>query len=176
MNGNSAIIGIALKFTGSWHSCSLCSDVFFRQQLSEAKSYRETVRMKKVVPYFHPENISLYQVKYILIRTLSLGLMWVGKDTAFVSCFQNLLHDQTHDTPSLSMDLPALPKSESHKALIIDTPEKNSKLSQFQNLPSAKKIKKNCLHINSEAELKWIKREKKIEFCVCVLLLQLHDH
>lgn len=34
----------------------------FRCELDEEKTHREALRKKSIVPYFHPENFSLYQV------------------------------------------------------------------------------------------------------------------
>ncbi|XP_015229313.1 PREDICTED: sperm-associated antigen 17-like [Cyprinodon variegatus] len=33
----------------------------FRQEISEEKAYREALRKKTIVPYLHPENLSIYQ-------------------------------------------------------------------------------------------------------------------
>ena len=110
----------------------LCLDVYFRQELSEERTYREALRMKSIVPYFHPENISLHQVKYIKSLWMNVSrfrCVWFRKRHGIVACFQSLLGDQTHDVQSFSVDLPLLPKSDSPEALIPDAPEKNSKLS-----------------------------------------------
>ncbi|KAM8746844.1 sperm-associated antigen 17 [Acanthopagrus schlegelii] len=64
-----------------------------KQEMSEEKAYREALRKKNVVPFFHPENIPLYQ---------------------------NLL--QTPDMRSVSVDLPPIPKSDSTEAFLKDAP------------------------------------------------------
>ncbi|XP_073330742.1 sperm-associated antigen 17 [Pagrus major] len=70
-----------------------------RQEMSEEKAYREALRKKNVVPFFHPENIPLYQ---------------------------NLL--RTPDMRSLSVDLPPIPKSDSAEAFLKDAPRDSSEI------------------------------------------------
>ncbi|KAM6908930.1 sperm-associated antigen 17 [Xenentodon cancila] len=70
-----------------------------RQEISEEKRYREALRGKNIVPYFHPENKPLYQ---------------------------SLYNDQSPDMRSqvdLSMDLPPIPSPD---ALITDSPQENT--------------------------------------------------
>uniref|UniRef100_A0A671YZ06 Sperm associated antigen 17 n=1 Tax=Sparus aurata TaxID=8175 RepID=A0A671YZ06_SPAAU len=64
-----------------------------KQEMSEEKAYRAALRKKSVIPFFHPENIPLYQ---------------------------NLL--RTPDMRSRSMDLPPMPKSDSTEAFLKDAP------------------------------------------------------
>ncbi|XP_061566173.1 sperm-associated antigen 17 [Cololabis saira] len=70
-----------------------------RQELSEEKTCRESLRAENIVPYFHPENIPSYQ---------------------------SLFHDRSPDMWSLSMDPPPIPKSDSPNLLVTDSPEKNT--------------------------------------------------
>ncbi|XP_068569604.1 sperm-associated antigen 17 isoform X3 [Cebidichthys violaceus] len=70
-----------------------------RQEKCEEQAHREALRKKTVVPFFHPENIPLYQ-------TL-------------------LLHEMP-DMRSLSMDLPPIPKSGSGEAFLKDAPQEKT--------------------------------------------------
>ncbi|XP_026208160.1 sperm-associated antigen 17 isoform X3 [Anabas testudineus] len=67
-----------------------------RQQMSEERACREALWKKNIVPYFHPENIPIYQ---------------------------DLLQHQTPDMRALSMDLPPIPKSESAELFLKDAPQ-----------------------------------------------------
>nr|XP_020479386.1 sperm-associated antigen 17 [Monopterus albus] len=69
-----------------------------RQELSEDKACREALRKKNVVPYFHLENIPVYQ---------------------------SLLQHQT-DMRSLSMELPPLPRPDSAETFLKDAPTENA--------------------------------------------------
>ncbi|KAM3590203.1 uncharacterized protein V6R79_005781 [Siganus canaliculatus] len=68
-----------------------------RQEIYAGKACREALRKNYIVPYFHPENIVLYQ---------------------------NL--QQTPDMRRLSMDLPPFPKSESAPAFLRDAPTEST--------------------------------------------------
>ncbi|XP_051284825.1 sperm-associated antigen 17 isoform X4 [Dicentrarchus labrax] len=70
-----------------------------RQEMYEEQACREALRKKNIVPFFHPENIPLYQ---------------------------NLLQHQIPDMMSLSMDLPPIPKSDSAEAFLKDAPLENT--------------------------------------------------
>ncbi|XP_041842655.1 sperm-associated antigen 17 isoform X2 [Melanotaenia boesemani] len=70
-----------------------------RQEISEEKTYREALQKKNIAPYFHPENIQLYQ---------------------------NLLHHHVADTGSLSMDQPLVPRSDSADALVEDAAQERT--------------------------------------------------
>ncbi|KAM7377443.1 hypothetical protein PAMA_013973 [Pampus argenteus] len=70
-----------------------------RQEICEEKACRAALKKKIVVPYFHPENIPLYQ---------------------------NLLQDQTPDMRRLSMHLPPIPKTDNTETILKDAPQKNS--------------------------------------------------
>ncbi|XP_031140996.1 sperm-associated antigen 17 isoform X4 [Sander lucioperca] len=71
----------------------------YRQEMCEEQAFREALRKNNIVPFFHPENILLYQ---------------------------NLLQHQTPDMRSLSMDLPPIPKSDSAEAFLKDAPQENT--------------------------------------------------
>ncbi|GLD53655.1 sperm-associated antigen 17 isoform X1, partial [Lates japonicus] len=71
----------------------------YRQEVCEEKTYRDALRRKNIVPYFHPENIPIYQ---------------------------NLLQQRTPDMRSLSMELPPIPKSDSAEAFLKDAPQENT--------------------------------------------------
>ncbi|XP_044039721.1 sperm-associated antigen 17 isoform X2 [Siniperca chuatsi] len=72
----------------------------YRQEMCEEQAYREALRKKNIVPFFHPENIPLYQ---------------------------NLLQHHTSDMMrNLSMDLPPIPKSDSGEAFLKDAPQENT--------------------------------------------------
>ncbi|XP_070710647.1 sperm-associated antigen 17 [Pempheris klunzingeri] len=71
----------------------------YRQEMREEQACREALRKKNIVPFFHPENIPLYQ---------------------------DLLQHQTPNMRSLSMDLPPIPKSDSVEAFLKDAPQENS--------------------------------------------------
>ncbi|XP_069374874.1 sperm-associated antigen 17 isoform X3 [Paralichthys olivaceus] len=71
----------------------------YRQEVCEEKAWRAALRMESIVPYFHLENIPLYQ---------------------------NLLQNQAPDMKSLSMDLPPIPKSDSAGAFLKDAPQENT--------------------------------------------------
>ncbi|XP_069026480.1 sperm-associated antigen 17 [Embiotoca jacksoni] len=71
----------------------------YRKKMCEEKTYKEALMKKNVLPYFHPENILLYQ---------------------------SLLHNQMPNMRSLSMDLPPIPWSDSPEAFLKDTPQENS--------------------------------------------------
>ncbi|XP_050932117.1 sperm-associated antigen 17 isoform X1 [Lates calcarifer] len=71
----------------------------YRQEVCEEKSYRDALRRKNIVPYFHPENIALYQ---------------------------NLLQQRTPDMRSLSMELPPIPKSDSAETFLKDAPQEDT--------------------------------------------------
>ncbi|XP_042368348.1 sperm-associated antigen 17 [Plectropomus leopardus] len=68
----------------------------YRRELCEEHTYREALRKKNIVPFFHPENIELYQ------------------------------KDQAPDMRSLSMDLPPIPKSDSGEAVLEDAPQEST--------------------------------------------------
>ncbi|XP_027134086.1 sperm-associated antigen 17 isoform X1 [Larimichthys crocea] len=70
-----------------------------RQEMCEEQAYREALRKKNIVPYFHLENIPLYQ---------------------------NLLEHQTADMRSRSMDVPPIPKSDSADGILKDTPQEST--------------------------------------------------
>ncbi|KAE8279015.1 Sperm-associated antigen 17 Projection protein PF6-like protein [Larimichthys crocea] len=70
-----------------------------RQEMCEEQAYREALRKKNIVPYFHLENIPLYQ---------------------------NLLEHQTPDMRSRSMDVPPIPKSDSADGILKDTPQEST--------------------------------------------------
>ncbi|XP_054862915.1 sperm-associated antigen 17 [Amphiprion ocellaris] len=67
-----------------------------RQEISEERRHREALRKKSIVPFFHPENISL---------------------------FKGLLEPQIPDMRRLSMDLPSVPKSDSAATFLKDAPQ-----------------------------------------------------
>ncbi|XP_040887756.1 sperm-associated antigen 17 [Toxotes jaculatrix] len=67
-----------------------------RQEICEEKACRVALRRKNIVPYFHLENIPIYQ---------------------------NLLQHQTPDMRSLSTHLPPIPKSDSAEAFLKDAPQ-----------------------------------------------------
>ncbi|XP_037613814.1 sperm-associated antigen 17 isoform X2 [Sebastes umbrosus] len=69
-----------------------------RQEMCEEQAQREALRKKNIIPFFHPENIPLYQ---------------------------NLLQ-QTPDMRSLSMDLPPFPKTDSPEAFLTDAPQEST--------------------------------------------------
>ncbi|XP_059211469.1 sperm-associated antigen 17 isoform X3 [Centropristis striata] len=71
----------------------------YRQEMCEEQAYREALRKKNIVPFFHPENIVLYQ---------------------------DLLRHQTPDMRRLSMDLPPIPKSDNPDAFLKDAPQENT--------------------------------------------------
>ncbi|XP_045921356.1 sperm-associated antigen 17 isoform X4 [Micropterus dolomieu] len=71
----------------------------YRQEMCEERAFREALMKKSIVPFFHPENIPLYQ---------------------------NLLQHQTGDMRSISMDLPPIPKSDSAEAFPKDDPQENT--------------------------------------------------
>ncbi|XP_035479939.2 sperm-associated antigen 17 isoform X3 [Scophthalmus maximus] len=71
----------------------------YRKELCEEKACRVALRRNNIVPYFHPENIPLYQ---------------------------NLLQNQTPDMRRLSMDLPPIPKSDKAEAFLTVTPQENT--------------------------------------------------
>ncbi|XP_034757010.1 sperm-associated antigen 17 isoform X3 [Etheostoma cragini] len=70
-----------------------------RQEMCEEQAYREALRKNNIVPFFHPENILLYQ---------------------------NLVQHQTPAFRSLSMDLPPISKSDGAEALLKDAPQENT--------------------------------------------------
>ncbi|XP_034425328.1 sperm-associated antigen 17 isoform X1 [Hippoglossus hippoglossus] len=69
----------------------------YRQEVCEEKACRAALRRKSIVPYFHPENIPLYQ-----------------------------LQNQAPDMKRLSMDLPPIPKSDCAEAFLKDAPQENT--------------------------------------------------
>ncbi|XP_053272684.1 sperm-associated antigen 17 [Pleuronectes platessa] len=69
----------------------------YRQELCEEKACRAALRRKSIVPYFHPENIPLYQ-----------------------------LQNQAPDMKGLSMDLPPIPKSDCAEPFLKDAPQENT--------------------------------------------------
>ncbi|XP_049923564.1 sperm-associated antigen 17 isoform X3 [Epinephelus moara] len=69
-----------------------------RQEMYEEQAYREALRKKNIVPFFHPENTPLYQ---------------------------NLQQPQTPDMRSLSLELPPIPKSDSAEDFMKDAPQEN---------------------------------------------------
>ncbi|XP_071333844.1 sperm-associated antigen 17 isoform X2 [Trachinotus anak] len=71
----------------------------YRQELCEEKACRVALTRKSIVPYFHPENIPIYQ---------------------------NLLLHQTPDMRRLSMDVPPIPRSDSAEAFLKDAPQENT--------------------------------------------------
>ncbi|XP_028285189.1 sperm-associated antigen 17 [Parambassis ranga] len=71
----------------------------YREELCEEKTWREALRKKSSVPFFHPENISLYQ---------------------------GLLPHEIPDMRMLSMDLPPIPKSDSAEAFLKDAPQEDT--------------------------------------------------
>ncbi|KAM9335587.1 sperm-associated antigen 17 [Symphorus nematophorus] len=70
-----------------------------RQEMCQEKAHREALRKKNIVPFFHLENIPLYQ---------------------------NLLQQQPPDMRSLSMDLPPIPRSDSSEAFLKDAPQEGT--------------------------------------------------
>ncbi|XP_068444068.1 sperm-associated antigen 17 isoform X2 [Clinocottus analis] len=70
-----------------------------RQEMCEEQASREALMKKNIVPFFHPENILLYQ---------------------------NLLQQKRPDVRSLSMDLPPLPKACSIEAFLKDAPQEKT--------------------------------------------------
>ncbi|XP_054457183.1 LOW QUALITY PROTEIN: sperm-associated antigen 17 [Anoplopoma fimbria] len=70
----------------------------YRQEMCEEQACKEALRKKNIVPFFHLENIPLYQ---------------------------NLLHDMP-DMRCLSMDLPPIPKSGSTEAFLKDAPQEKT--------------------------------------------------
>lgn len=50
----------------------LCMHVYVRQEMCEEQAYREALRKKNIVPFFHPENIPLYQVLYVFTSTCDI--------------------------------------------------------------------------------------------------------
>nr|XP_033507561.1 sperm-associated antigen 17 isoform X6 [Epinephelus lanceolatus] len=70
-----------------------------RQEMYEEQAYREALRKKNIVPFFHPENTPLYQ---------------------------NLQQPQTPDMRSLSLELPPIPKSDSAEDFMKDAPQENT--------------------------------------------------
>ncbi|XP_031706794.1 sperm-associated antigen 17 isoform X2 [Anarrhichthys ocellatus] len=70
-----------------------------RQEKCEEQANREALRKKSVVPFFHPENVPLYQT---------------------------LREHQMPDMRSLSMDLPPFPKSGSTEAFLKDAPQEKT--------------------------------------------------
>uniref|UniRef100_A0A3Q1HUT0 Sperm-associated antigen 17-like n=1 Tax=Acanthochromis polyacanthus TaxID=80966 RepID=A0A3Q1HUT0_9TELE len=71
----------------------------YRQEIGEEKTQREALRKKSIVPFFHPENISL---------------------------FESLLEPQIPDMRRLSMDLPPVPKSYSADTFLKDAPQEST--------------------------------------------------
>ncbi|XP_039458948.1 sperm-associated antigen 17 isoform X2 [Oreochromis aureus] len=71
----------------------------YRQEMCEEKIYREALRKRSVVPFFHPENIPLYE---------------------------SLLQQQIPDMRSLSMALPPFPKSDSTEGFLKDAPQEET--------------------------------------------------
>ncbi|XP_044196890.1 sperm-associated antigen 17 isoform X3 [Thunnus albacares] len=71
----------------------------YRHEICEEKACRVALRKKIVVPYFHPENIPLYQ---------------------------NLLQHQTPDMRRLSMHLPPIPKADNTETFPKDAPQENT--------------------------------------------------
>ncbi|XP_029931600.1 sperm-associated antigen 17 [Myripristis murdjan] len=67
-----------------------------RQELCEDKAYREILRNRIIVPYFHPENTPLHQS-----------------------------HQQTPDMRRLTMDLPPCPRTDDAEAFLQDAPQEN---------------------------------------------------
>lgn len=107
--------------------------MYFRQEIREEKIYREAMRKRSVVPFFHPENIPLYEVLYslniILKDSQSIFLCAVYKNTKHRFWFsQSLLQQQIPDMRSLSMALPPFPKSDSTEGFLKDAPQEDSKL------------------------------------------------
>ncbi|XP_008296225.1 sperm-associated antigen 17 [Stegastes partitus] len=70
-----------------------------RQELCEERTHREALRKKSVVPFFHSENISL---------------------------FQSLLEPGIPDMRRLSMDLPPVPKSDRADTFLKDAPQESA--------------------------------------------------
>ncbi|KAM6894209.1 sperm-associated antigen 17 [Lycodopsis pacificus] len=70
-----------------------------RQEKCEEQAHREALRKKSVIPFFHPENVPLYQT---------------------------LREHQMPDMRSLSMDLPPFPKSGSTEAFLKDAPQEKT--------------------------------------------------
>ncbi|CAK6967972.1 LOW QUALITY PROTEIN: sperm-associated antigen 17 [Scomber scombrus] len=71
----------------------------YRHEICEEKACRVALRKKIVVPYFHPENIPLYQ---------------------------NLLQHQTPDMKRLSMHLPPIRKTDNTDIFLKDAPQENT--------------------------------------------------
>ncbi|XP_056225932.1 sperm-associated antigen 17 isoform X2 [Seriola aureovittata] len=71
----------------------------YRLELCEEKVCSMALTRKNIVPYFHPENIPIYQ---------------------------NLLQHQTPDMRRLSMDLPPIPRSDSAETFLKDAPQENT--------------------------------------------------
>ncbi|XP_060922240.1 sperm-associated antigen 17 isoform X2 [Limanda limanda] len=69
----------------------------YRQEVCEEKACRVALRRKSIVPYFHPENIQLYQ-----------------------------LQNQAPNMKRLSMDLPLIPKSHCAQAFLKNAPQENT--------------------------------------------------
>ncbi|KAF7650798.1 hypothetical protein LDENG_00120320 [Lucifuga dentata] len=71
----------------------------YREELCEEKASREALRKKIVVPYFHLENMPLYQ---------------------------SLFQYETPDMKSLSMALPPITKSDNAETFLKDAPQENT--------------------------------------------------
>ncbi|XP_063756379.1 sperm-associated antigen 17 [Eleginops maclovinus] len=80
-----------------------------RQEKCEEEAYRMSLRTKNIAPFFHPENIQLYQ---------------------------ELLQHQTPDMRSLSMDLPPIPPSDSAEDFLKDAPQENTPRRPLNPTPS----------------------------------------
>ncbi|CAJ1086379.1 sperm-associated antigen 17 isoform X2 [Xyrichtys novacula] len=74
-----------------------------RQEISEGHTYREALKKKRVVPFFHPENYPLYQE--LLVSTST---------------------HQRPDMKSLSMALPPMSKSDSAEAFLKYAPQETT--------------------------------------------------
>ncbi|XP_041635673.1 sperm-associated antigen 17 [Cheilinus undulatus] len=74
-----------------------------RQEMSEEQAYREALRKKSIVPFFHPENHPVYQELFLPASAL-----------------------QQPDMRSLSMALPPMPRSDSAEASLKDVPQETT--------------------------------------------------
>ncbi|XP_065806901.1 sperm-associated antigen 17 [Labrus bergylta] len=97
VSSDSFTSGKKSKWTGRLAQC--------RQEISEEKAYREALRKKNIVPFFHPENDQLYQELHVSTSTLQ---------------------HQRPDMKSLSMALPPILRSDSVEVILKDAPQETT--------------------------------------------------
>lgn len=95
----------------------------------EEQSQRLALSNSDVVPYFHPENFPLFQVR-VLLKYFHVfeSLFFCHIDKKLLVVLQTLLQKQTAVVRSQPVDLPAVAKSSVAEVVVKKVPQRSSKI------------------------------------------------